>query len=169
MLGVVDWNMKLLYVLPGWEGSASDSRVLRDSTRTDRQDAFVVPHGRYYLADVGYTNGPGFLAPFRSTRYHLKEWASSQQQPQNAKELYNLRHSRARNVVERTFGLWKKKWGILRTQSFFDIKDQVTCVHWFFNKMHNIVKNSYVKRTLLQIRIINACCMLHNFARDRQH
>ena len=80
-----------------------------------------------------------------------------------------MRHSRARNVVERTFGLWKKKWGILRTQSFFDIKDQVTCVHWFFNKMHNIVKNSYVKRTLLQIRIINACCMLHNFARDRQH
>jgi hypothetical protein len=28
MLGVVDWNMKFLYVLPGWEGSASDSRVL---------------------------------------------------------------------------------------------------------------------------------------------
>ena len=27
MLGVVDWNMKFLYVLPGWEGSASDSKV----------------------------------------------------------------------------------------------------------------------------------------------
>ncbi|XP_073365423.1 uncharacterized protein [Aegilops tauschii subsp. strangulata] len=127
----------------GREGSASDSRFLCDSMRTDRQDAFVVPHGKYYLADAGYTNGPGFLAPFRSTQYHLKEWASSQQQPQTAKELYNLRHSRARNVVERTFGLWKKKWGILRTQSFFDTKDQ--------------------------IRIINACCVLHNFARDRQH
>uniref|UniRef100_A0A453H8A8 DDE Tnp4 domain-containing protein n=1 Tax=Aegilops tauschii subsp. strangulata TaxID=200361 RepID=A0A453H8A8_AEGTS len=125
MLGVVDWNMKFLYVLPGWEGSASDSRVLRDSMRTNRQDAFAVPHERYYLADAGYTNGPRFLAPFRSTWFHLKEWASSQLQPQMAKELYNLRHSRARNVVERTFGLWKKKWSILRTQSFFDIKDQV--------------------------------------------
>ena len=93
--------------------------------------------------DAGYTNGPGFLAPFRSSRYHLKEWVASQQQPQTSKELYNLRHSRARNVVERTFGLWKKKWAILRVQSFFDIKDQ--------------------------IRIINACCVLHNFARDRQH
>uniref|UniRef100_A0A453H7V7 Uncharacterized protein n=1 Tax=Aegilops tauschii subsp. strangulata TaxID=200361 RepID=A0A453H7V7_AEGTS len=143
MLGVVDWNMKFLYVLPGWEGSASDSRVLRDSMRTNRQDAFAVPHERYYLADAGYTNGPRFLAPFRSTWFHLKEWQSSQLQPQMAKELYNLRHSRARNVVERTFGLWKKKWSILRTQSFFDIKDQ--------------------------IQIINACCVLHNFARDRQH
>ena len=48
MLGVVDWNMKFPYVLPGWEGSASDSRVLHDSMRTDRQDAFVVPHGMAY-------------------------------------------------------------------------------------------------------------------------
>ncbi|CAL5009792.1 unnamed protein product [Urochloa decumbens] len=141
MLGVVDWNMKFLYVLPGWEGSASDSRVLRDAM--SRQDGFVVPKGHYYLVDAGYTNGPGFLAPFRSTRYHLKEWVSSQQQPKTAKELYNLRHSRARNVVERSFGLLKKKWAILRTESFFDIKDQ--------------------------IGIINACCVLHNFARDRQH
>ena len=45
MLGVVDWNMKFLYVLPGWEGSASDSRVLKDAMRIDRQDAFVVPQG----------------------------------------------------------------------------------------------------------------------------
>ncbi|CAL5067541.1 unnamed protein product [Urochloa decumbens] len=141
MLGVVDWNMKFLYVLPGWEGSASDSRVLRDAM--SRQDAFVVPNGKYYLVDAGYTNGPGFLAPFRSTRYHLKEWVSSQQQPTTPKELYNLRHSRARNVVERTFGLVKKKWAILRTQNFFGIRDQ--------------------------IRIIIACCILHNYSRDRQH
>jgi hypothetical protein len=46
MLGVVDWNMKFLYALPGWEGSALDSRVLRDAMRTSRQDAFVVPNGR---------------------------------------------------------------------------------------------------------------------------
>jgi hypothetical protein len=45
MLGVVDWNMKFLYVLPGWEGSASDSKVLKDAMRNDRQDAFVVPQG----------------------------------------------------------------------------------------------------------------------------
>ncbi|XP_048534204.1 uncharacterized protein LOC125513212 [Triticum urartu] len=127
-LGVVDWNMKFLYVLPGWEGSVSDSRVLRDAMRANRHDSFVVRKGKYYLVDAGYTNGEGFLAPFRSTRYHLKEWAASAQQPQIAKGLYNLRHSRARNVVERIFGFFKKKWAILRSQTFFDIKDQIRII-----------------------------------------
>ncbi|XBI75383.1 hypothetical protein VPH35_068760 [Triticum aestivum] len=52
MLGVVDWNMKFLYVLPGREGSASDSRVLRDSMRTNRQDAFVVPNGMAFSLGI---------------------------------------------------------------------------------------------------------------------
>jgi hypothetical protein len=43
MLGVVDWNMKFLYVLPGWEGSAHDGRVLCDAM--SHQDGFVVPKG----------------------------------------------------------------------------------------------------------------------------
>jgi hypothetical protein len=45
MLGVVEWNMKFLYALPGWEGSASDSRVLRDAMRTNCQDASAIPNG----------------------------------------------------------------------------------------------------------------------------
>ena len=193
MLGVVDWNMKFLYVLPGWEGSVSDSRVLRDAMRANRHDSFVVPKGtnsyswhvvsltwllanwfidigKYYLVDAGYTNGEGFLAPFRSTRYHLKEWAASAQQPQTAKELYNLRHSRARNVVERTFGLFKKKWAILRSQTFFDIKDQVQKVNMLLNKINVWDDNCLLwTKISLQIRIISACCVLHNYARDRQH
>jgi hypothetical protein len=66
----------------------------------------------------------------------LKEWASSQQQPKASKELYNLHHSRARNVVERTFGLAKKNWAILRTRSFFGIKDQVIIMHMVFNDIN---------------------------------
>ena len=29
--------------------------------------------GKYFLVEVGYTNGPRFLAPYRGTRYHLNE------------------------------------------------------------------------------------------------
>ena len=140
VLGVCDRHMKFVYVLAGWEGSASDSRVLRDAM--SRDDAFAIPSGKYYLVDAGYTNGPGFLAPYRSTRYHLNEWAAQGNNPSNAKELFNLRHSTARNVIERTFGLLKMRWAILRKNSYFDLQNQ--------------------------IRIINACCILHNFVRDRQ-
>ena len=30
--------------------------------------------GRYYLADVGYTNMPGYMTPFRNTRYHINDF-----------------------------------------------------------------------------------------------
>ena len=96
--------------------------------------------GKYFLVDAGYTNGPGFLAPYRGTRYHLNEWIGNT--PQSYKELFNLRHASARNAIERSFGILKKRWSILRTPSFFDIKTQ--------------------------IRIINACFVLHNFIRDEQ-
>ncbi|CAM0949769.1 unnamed protein product [Alopecurus aequalis] len=140
VLGVCDRSMKFVYVLAGWEGSASDSRVLRDAMF--REDAFKVPSGKYYLVDAGYTNGPGFLAPFRSTRYHLKEWAAAGNNPQTPQELYNLRHASARNIVERIFAFIKMRWAILRTSSFFGIRNQ--------------------------IRVINACCILHNFLVGRQ-
>ncbi|KAK8940466.1 hypothetical protein KSP39_PZI010716 [Platanthera zijinensis] len=115
--------MKFIYVLPGWEGSASDSRVLRNAL--EREDCFEVPIGKYYLVDAGYTNGPGYLAPYRSTRYHLQEWATQGNNPTTYKELFNIRHSKKRNVIERTFGLLKKRWAILRQASFFNIKQQV--------------------------------------------
>lgn len=43
VLGVCDPELKFVYVLPGWEGSASDSRVLRDALR--RRDRLHIPNG----------------------------------------------------------------------------------------------------------------------------
>jgi hypothetical protein len=33
----------------------------------------------------------------------------------------------------------------------------------------NDTKNAHYELILLQIRIINACCVLHNYTRDRQY
>ncbi|XP_004305947.1 PREDICTED: uncharacterized protein LOC101304026 [Fragaria vesca subsp. vesca] len=136
--GVCTPDLKFIYVLSGWEGSASDARVLRDALR--RNNRLHVSRDKYFLVDAGYINGPGFLAPYRGTRYHLNEWTGNR--PGNYKELYNLRHLIARNAIERSFGLLKKRWSIMRTPSFFSIKTQV--------------------------RILNACCVLHNFIRIKQ-
>ncbi|XP_027153599.1 protein ALP1-like [Coffea eugenioides] len=140
VLGVCSRDMRFTYVLPGWEGSAADSRVLRDALV--RSDPLIVPKGKYFLVDAGYANSSGFLAPYRGVRYHLSEWSASGRKPQNFKELFNLRHSIARNVIERTFGLFKKRWAILRDASFFDVKTHVM--------------------------IINACAILHNLIRVEQ-
>ncbi|GFQ05052.1 putative nuclease harbi1, partial [Phtheirospermum japonicum] len=138
VLGVCDLHMKFNFVLMGWEGSAANSCVLRDAIT--RNNGLKVPTGNYYLCDCGYTNGPGFLAPYRGVRYHLDEWSAGRDGPQNYKELFNLRHARAWNAIERSFGILKKHWAILRTPAFYNIETQ--------NKM------------------IMACCLVHNFIRE---
>jgi hypothetical protein len=65
-------DMKIVYVLSGWEGSASDSRVFNDARTSD----FRVPPDRYYLGDAGYGNSDAVMVPYRGVRYHLKEWGS---------------------------------------------------------------------------------------------
>ncbi|XLR35030.1 hypothetical protein S83_062930 [Arachis hypogaea] len=68
VLGMCNREMGFVYVLSGWEGSASDSRVLQDAIT--HRNSLKIPHGNYYLVDAGYINGPEFLAPYRGTRYH---------------------------------------------------------------------------------------------------
>ncbi|XP_074592484.1 uncharacterized protein LOC141848355 [Curcuma longa] len=135
VLGVCCPKMQFIYVLPGWEGSAHDGRVLRDAI--SRPSGLKVPQGCYYLVDAGYCNSNGFLAPYRGHRYHLNEWEG--RHPETAEEFFNMKHSRARNVIERCFGLLKGRWKILASPSFFPMQTQV--------------------------RIIIACCLLHNLIR----
>ncbi|KAL8493209.1 hypothetical protein ACS0TY_024434 [Phlomoides rotata] len=111
--------MNFTFVLSGWEGSAADSRVLRDAVT--RPNGLRVPNGCYYLCDDGYTNCNGFLAPYRGVRYHLKEWDEGHQ-PQNHQEYFNMKHARARKCIERAFGILKVRWGILRSNSYYPTK-----------------------------------------------
>ena len=49
--------------------------------------------------------------------------------PQTAKELFNLRHSELRNVVERTFGVLKRRFAILRGAPEYPLDIQVKIVY----------------------------------------
>ena len=75
VLAACDMDMKFIYILSGWEGSAADSRVFEDARSTD----FVVPEGRYYLGDAGYAISDLLLVPYRGVRYHIKEWGQTRQ------------------------------------------------------------------------------------------
>jgi len=70
VLAVSDFNLRFVYVLAGWEGSAADSTILEDSIRR----SLVIPEGLYYLGDGGYGLTPNCLTPYRAVRYHLREW-----------------------------------------------------------------------------------------------
>jgi DDE superfamily endonuclease len=136
VLAACDFKMNFVYVLPGWEGSAHDGRVLGDA----RAKGFDAPSRKYYLADSGYSSTSLTLTPYPKVRYHLREQARATQRPQNAKELFNLRHASLRNVIERTFGVLKGRFAILqKPPRRYNIRTQVhlvyalTAVHNFMN------------------------------------
>ncbi|XP_042049979.1 uncharacterized protein LOC121795505 [Salvia splendens] len=110
-----------VYILAGWEGSSVDGRVLRDAL--SRRNGLPIKDGYYYLVDAGYTNGKGFLAPFRDQRYHLSEWRNGRQST-TPEEFFNMKHTSARNVIERCFGMLKMRWGIIRNSNIYPIKQQ---------------------------------------------
>ncbi|XP_039039746.1 protein ALP1-like [Hibiscus syriacus] len=124
VLAAIKFDLKFLYVLAGWEGSAHDSRILTDALTRPR--GFSIPEGKYYLADAGYGIRNGIISPYRGVRYHLKEF--SNHRPENAKELFNLRHSSLRTTVERVFGILKKRFRVLDAEPFWDFQTQIDIV-----------------------------------------
>ncbi|XP_021820766.1 uncharacterized protein LOC110762438 [Prunus avium] len=70
--------------------------------------------GYYYVVDAGYSNVPGFLAPYRGLRYHLRDYRGPRRAPRGPMELFNYRHSSLRNVIERCFGVLKARFPILK-------------------------------------------------------
>jgi DDE superfamily endonuclease len=82
---------------------------------------------------------PGFLLPYRGMRYHRKDFSQSNP-PANAKELFNLRHSSLRSIIECTFGILKQRFRILDCYNHFPYRTQVV--------------------------LVLVCCLLHNFIMD---
>ena len=72
----------------------------------------------------------GYMAPYKgnNVRYHLAEFrrgATRQlREPRGRIEKFNYLHSSCRNVVERTFGVWKARWSILRDMPYYHIDTQ---------------------------------------------
>ncbi|KAJ4771081.1 nuclease [Rhynchospora pubera] len=136
VLAACSFDMLFQYVAVGWEGSASDMRILRWALE---EGGFDVPTGRYYLADFGYTNTSKFLSPYKNHPYHLAQF---NRRPRSSRyvaseDLYNHRHAQLRNVIERTFGVLKMRFKVLDRMPKFQYR--------------------------IQTLIVMACCILHNF------
>ncbi|KAK2649331.1 hypothetical protein Ddye_016820 [Dipteronia dyeriana] len=91
------------------EGTASDSRTIKNALA--RADRLIIPKEKIYLVDARYMLRSGLLKPYRGVRYHLKEYSA--RAPEDAQELFNHRHAALHNVIERTFGMLKKRFPII--------------------------------------------------------
>ena len=137
VLGVCTFDLQFSYVFAGWEGSAHDGIVL-DSA--EERGGFICPPGKYYLADAGYANAGHYLTPYRGVRYHLREQALANLRPATKEELFNLRHSSLRNVLERIFGVLKRRFRWLNSAQEYSIEVQVRVVY-ALTGLHNFIRS----------------------------
>ncbi|XP_050208076.1 uncharacterized protein LOC126657432 isoform X2 [Mercurialis annua] len=142
VLAACTFDMQFIFIYPGWEGSAADSRVLRAVLEDPDQNFPRIPEGKYYLVDTGYSNRQGFIAPYLGVRYHLPEFRGANQLPRNARELFNHRHSYLRNVIQRSFNVLKTRFPILKLAPQYGFH--------------------------IQRDIVIAACVLHNYIRREQ-
>ena len=93
--------------------------------------------GKFYSVDVGFPLRSGFITPYQSTKYHLKEYSNFP--PKNARELFNLWHASLHNSIERAFGILKKIFPIIASglEAHYDVD--------------------------MRSEIVLTCCILHNF------
>lgn len=150
-----------MYVLAGWEESAHYDKVLEDALF---EKDFMMPKNKYFLADAGYHNTDYLLCPYRGVRYHLKEQTLAGQKPSNKEELFNLRHSSLRNVIERIFGITKRQFQILETPPEFTMLVQVKLV-LAVTGLHNFIQSHRTTGDIYDIAQLDAERMATRLAR----
>ena len=133
----VDFDRNITYHLVGWEGSCHDARMLVNA----RERGFSLPTGKFILADAGFRLQFDVLTPYRGVRYHLEEFGVGRSGPQNARELFNLRHSQLRVIVECCIGILKERWHMLQEIPSYSPDMQVSIAR-AAGVLHNFVRVS---------------------------
>ncbi|KAK3027228.1 hypothetical protein RJ639_041646 [Escallonia herrerae] len=97
-----------------------------------------VLNGKYYLVDNEYANIPGYIAPYTDVPYDSLN-SGGGFHPQDAKELFNHRHSMLHNATHHTFAALKARFPILTSAPPYPMPTQV--------------------------KLVVAACALHNYIR----
>ncbi|CAL9241871.1 unnamed protein product [Arabidopsis halleri] len=138
VLAICNFNMEFIYTYVGTPGRAHDSKILTYCAQHDEYFP-TPPEGKYFLVDSGYPNRKGYLAPYRRIRYHPHQWRGGP--PTSESETFNKRHSSLRSVIERTFGVWKGKFAIIRNPARYDLPTQCKIVVATM-ALHNFIRKS---------------------------
>ena len=69
-LAVCSFDFQFLYFIAGFEGSVADATMFMHARLMD----FMIPQGKYYLADAGFAACDTLLVPYCGIHYHLAEW-----------------------------------------------------------------------------------------------
>lgn len=139
-----DADYKFVYIDVGSYGTSSDSEVFKTSNMGKRltENQLNIPPGRKLPNDEDGNAVPFCVVgdeAFGLGNHVLRPY--SKKNLNYTKRIFNYRHTRARRMVECTFGILANKWRV-------------------FHRPIDVNIN-------FCIRIIKACCVLHNYVRTK--
>ncbi|XP_035539801.1 protein ALP1-like isoform X1 [Juglans regia] len=120
VLAVCDFDMKFTFIYAGWEDTAHDARLFMDALSRPGIDFPLPPEGYYYLVDFAFPCTRGFMPPYPRVRYHRSD-RHSNSSFSGYQDYFNYRHSSLRNVIERTLGVLKKRFRILKSMNPYKV------------------------------------------------
>ncbi|KAL4558966.1 hypothetical protein LXL04_031092 [Taraxacum kok-saghyz] len=145
---VCDFNMCFTFVWAGWERTTHDTRIFNEALERSELHFPRAMSEKYYVVDAGYPNTRGYFAPYKGAtiRYHLPNFQRGQtpalRAPRGAKETFNFRHSSLRNIIKRTFRVWKARWAILRDMHVNFTYDHQLKIVLASMSMHNYIRKA---------------------------
>ena len=131
MQGVCDANCRFIAVTCKHVGSTNDAVAYVQGSLKELCESQRFPY--HWNGDNAYTLSESMMVPFPGNNLSVSH---------PSREWFNFWHSQVRITIERTFGIFVQRWGILWQALQFDLPN---CV-----------------------KIVHACCRLHNFCINRR-
>ena len=137
VFAVANFNCEFIFVQAGGDGAEHDATILR---YIEQKNQWPLIGNQTILLDAAYGNSSHKFTPYRSVRYHLREWRHADNRPNSAMELYNLRHSKLRSqAIECAFGILKEKFRIFQQPLEFQRPMIQMMVIYDLFCLHNII------------------------------
>ncbi|KAH7838757.1 hypothetical protein Vadar_030758 [Vaccinium darrowii] len=82
-------------------------------------------------------------------KYHQADFRRGRGRITSDREYFNRAHSSLRSIIERTFGIWKAQWGMLKKMPNVSLDDQVRMVIASM-AIHNYIRRDGEKDVILR-------------------
>ncbi|XP_063826817.1 putative nuclease HARBI1 [Ostrinia nubilalis] len=123
---VCDADLRLMNVVARWPGSAHDATIFNNSMLKAQCDSGEFGN-RWLLGDSAYPNTPYLLTPLLN--------------PSTVGDhRYNEAHIKTRNTIERTFGVWKRRFPVISLTLRLSLPN-IQAVVIATAVLHNICRN----------------------------
>nr|CAI5866953.1 unnamed protein product [Callosobruchus analis] len=130
LLGVADVNYCFITIDVGPYGKSADSNIFKQSLLNKKlcSGSLDIPDKRPLLADEAFAMSENVMRPY------------AKKDLDNKKRIFNYRLTRARRLIECTFGILANKWRIFHTAAIHLDPDFATMIVLTTCVLHNFVR-----------------------------